>query len=457
MLQPGITRVLAGLGLVAVVSACVRIDDAPCSGVELTPRTWSSTISGSQLFLAHAPNLSDPRCTFSWVGGGIPPGQLIESDPSASSVRAVMSGLQGFFQLKATSVQDPSLYCIATISLSEFGFSFVNPIVYPGGDGDYATGDVGLTQGDGAPRGVSAIAVGPTSARAYVAFIRVDASGVLVQQQLEQYDQSEFLTQPNPTPVYVTTDTGFGNGAAARLTVDRFGNAYWIRNPKLGGTVGRVTASAASGSAPDFRDLSAAGSEVVAGSDLASDGEGRLYFFGRLNAGPACAESQNGDPELLRVTDLFGATPSTERLGVFDATAFSTIEVDPEGRLLIHTAGGLSRYVLRTSGGVVSAVRDGTFQPPQDFPPAPLRLAIDGGGSIYLARYSPTDQGVFRVLNDVGQVISVLGDGSSTSPDLDRVRGLAVTLDGRLAALDDVFVGAGNAAELVIITPDPLD
>lgn len=440
----------ASIGMVA--NGCVRIEDAPCNGITLEPRSWSATVSQALVFRAQAPTLNDPRCTFMWVGSGIPPGQIVTLDQDAGTVRVVLSGFQGFYQLKATSVVDPAYICLATISSSDFTHSFLKPIVYPGGDDDFANGDVGVTGGEESPSSASS-SIGPSTARSYVAFIRVDPSGLLVGQQLEQYLQTEFLAGANPSPRYTTQDTGFGAEGVPRLTVDAAGNVYWIRDRSRGGAVGRLTPTISPGAPPDVRQVSLAGIEIAAGSDLATDSLGRLFLLGRLIQGPECAGSQNDSPELLRVAELFGPTPRVERLGVHADTPFSTIEVDPVGRILLQTSAGLVRYLITTTGSVSTATLDSTFAAPIDFPPFPLRITVDGFGSIYVARYDTVDQGAFRVLNDLGQVIRVLGNGTVTALDLDRVRGVAAGLDGTLVVLDDVFVGAGNAAEVVVIVP----
>ncbi|HVS17310.1 MAG TPA: hypothetical protein VMT18_01830, partial [Planctomycetota bacterium] len=318
------------------------------------------------------------------------------------------SGLpKGTFELHVASSVDPDVVGVAEIEVVPFGFSGTL-LSLPGTAAEQPLADVAVTRGTlpSPERRVFLAVYDPVA----------DASEVSV------WDAG-FTTLLDTVP-----DQNFNLVQRPRVVADAQSRAFWIEQYFDAVLVDRargIVRRNVDGTLDTFEWTPAVtgGLQLVPGTDLACDDDGRLYFLAEFGAANY----------VVRFDDPFAAGTLPVLVAPLAATGPEVqLAVDAQGRLLVAIDAQLERWTLPPGGSGVEVERLA------DLGAAPRDLDVDGFGLMYAIFATRVD-----VLDDAAQVVGSLSKAQVGLPakvPFENLLGLGVDGEGNLRLADDPLV-----------------
>ncbi len=371
---------------------------APAGSMSLTPAAWNTHPAKVKSF--HGVDPAHPGAPVAWTV----PSSLKVLSLTANHVSVLSGPTLGSFELGVRSTIDPAVKGDAEVRVVDFGFSFKLAQGYAGSASAHPLGDVAISR---------AAASGAGAGRIFVAYFDSDTLESSVRAFAPDFE-SEVLP-----PV---TSLAFHALQPPRITADAQGNAYWIeqfyREPERHRRLSRLALDGAL-STFDHDPALIAGLEPCLGTDIAADDAGALYILA----------NQASQPVVCRLEGLFTATPQAVVLGpILGDPAEAELAVDDQGRLLVASAGQLTRWTPKAGGGTSIELLG--------FLPGEARdLDADAEGVLYVAL--ERELIVLDLLGDPVASISTFELPGGIQTGFQGLLGIGVDTQGNLRALDD--------------------
>jgi hypothetical protein len=407
MKSTNVPRLASALLGCALASACVDSSLPPDGGggfppppdpqtIDVLPAQWTTVPGKSQTFQATDPVSNAPLI---WTA----PPQLSVIAVESHSITLGSGQAKGLFQLHVASSVDPEVVGLAEIRVVPFGFSGTLGGL-AGNAAHVPLADVAVTRGKGptAQRRVFLALYDPAAA----------SNAVLVW----DHDFANELS--------ALTGLHFNTAQRPRVAADAHGRAFWIEqyyDAVSGERARRLVRLGAAGELDVFEWTPAAtgGLQLVAGTDLACDDDGTLFFLaddGLANV-------------VVRFVDPFAAGALPQVLAPLAAAGPEVqLAVDAQGRLLVALDAALARWTIAPSGAV-------EIEPLADLGASPVDLDTDADGTLYVLFDTELD-----VLDGQGAVVATLQQaqvGLAAKVPFEHLQGLGVDGDGNLRIADD--------------------
>jgi hypothetical protein len=222
----------------------------------------------------------------------------------------------------------------------------------------------------------------------------------------------------------VHPDQNFNPAQRPRVTADALGRAYWIEqyfNTTIRDRDFGILRRNVDGSIQrfDWTPDATGGLELVAGTDVACDDEGNLYFMAHNDLANL----------VVRFGDMFSPGVLPEVLGPLASAGLSVqLAVEAEGRLLVADGAILSRWSLPSTGGLEVDVL-------ADLGASPSDLDVDPDGTIYASFDTHID-----VLDSFGHPVDSISTAQVGLPaevPFEHLLGLGIDGDGNMRLIDD--------------------